>query len=95
MIANYVSAIKALFTLYDLPFTVLQHPKIKYFLKALRIERPLSVKPHNIISIPILAAMSESCANLPHEEVFKATLLLVFFWFSEVIEPSSSFFGII
>ena len=46
MIANYVSAIKALFILYDLPFTVLEHRKVKYFLKALKINRPLSVKSH-------------------------------------------------
>ena len=73
-----MSAIKAQFILYDLPFTGLQHPKIKYFLKALRIERPLSVKPHNIIYLPILAAMSESCANLPHGESYLTLFFFVF-----------------
>ena len=81
LIANYVSAIKAQFILYDLLFTVLQHPKIRYFLKALRIDRPLSVKPHNIITLPILSAMSKVCTTLPHGEVFRATLLLGFFGF--------------
>ena len=36
MIANYVSALKANFVLYDLFFEVLDHPKMKYFVKALK-----------------------------------------------------------
>ena len=34
---NYVTAIKASFILYELPFAVFIHPKIKYFGKSLKI----------------------------------------------------------
>ena len=34
VIANYVSAIRANFILFDLPFSILDHPKIKYFVKS-------------------------------------------------------------
>ena len=37
MTENYVSALKAKFVLYDLSYTVLEHPKIRYFVKALKI----------------------------------------------------------
>ena len=49
---------------------MLEHPKIKYFLRALKIYRPLAVKP-TIISVPILMAISKACANLPHGEVLE------------------------
>ena len=37
MLENYMSAIKANFILYDLPFVVFDHPKIKYFLKSIEL----------------------------------------------------------
>ena len=33
MIENYLSAIKANLVLFELPFAVFSHPKIKYFVK--------------------------------------------------------------
>ena len=51
MIKNYVSAIKASFILYELPFAVLSHPKIKYFVKSLKIIRPLTLTTHNLIDL--------------------------------------------
>ena len=81
MIENHVSAIKAHFVLYDLCFTVFEHPKLKYFIKALRINRPLSVKAHNIISIETLAQISAACKNLTSGVVYRAVFLLGFFGF--------------
>ena len=75
MVANYVSAIKANFVLYDLPFCVLDHPQIKYFLKALKINRPLKVKSNNIITIAWLIEISKAC------EGFTSAILLGFFAF--------------
>ena len=42
MLANYVLALKAHFVLYDLPFEVLDHPKVKYFVKSIRIKIRIS-----------------------------------------------------
>ena len=78
MLANYVSAIKANLILYDLPFQMLDHPKVKYFIKAVKINRPLALKSHNIISISMLIDLSLACDSFPFGQVYKASLLLVF-----------------
>ena len=81
MVENYVSAIKAHFVLHDLSFGVFDHPKLKYFLKALRINRPLSVKSHNIISLDTLALISSACKDLSSGVVYRAVFLVAFFGF--------------
>ena len=81
MIANYVSALKANFVLYDLPFDLLDHPKVKYFVKALRINRPLSITSHNVITIPALIQISQSCEALESGFVYRTAILLGFFAF--------------
>ena len=48
MVANHSSAIKACLTLYDLNFNICDHPNVKYFVKSLRINRPLAVVHHNV-----------------------------------------------
>ena len=42
MVENYVSTIKASFVLYELHFVVFKHPKIKYFIKSLKTNKPLT-----------------------------------------------------
>ena len=81
MVANYVSAIKANFVLYDLPFCVLDHPQIKYFLKALKINRPLKVKSNNIITIAWLIEISKACEGFISGPIYKTAILLGFFAF--------------
>ena len=81
MIANYVSAIKANFVLYDLPYTVLEHPKIKYFLKAIKTNLPMSIRSHNIISINTLAQISSACTDMTLGSVYKAVFLVGVFAF--------------
>ena len=43
MISNYVSAMKACFELYDLPYHLLDHPKVRFFQKSMLINRPLAL----------------------------------------------------
>ena len=81
MVANYVSAIKANFVLYDLPFCVLDHPQIKYFLKALKSNRPLRVKSNNIITIAWLIEISKACEGFTCGPIYKTAILLGFFAF--------------
>ena len=80
MIENYVSAIKANFVLYDLPCTVLEHPKIKYFI-TLKITRPMSLRSHNIIIIKKLADISAASSNISFGIVYRAIFLMGFFAF--------------
>ena len=72
MLENYMSAIKANFVLYDLPFVVFDHPKIKYFIESIKINRPLTLRPHNTIDLSILRRISKACLDLPHAVVYRA-----------------------
>ena len=81
MVENYVSAIKANFILYEFPFAVLSHPKVKYFIKFLKINRPLTLKTHNLIDLQILRRLSEACLHLPQGQVYRAIFLTGFFAF--------------
>ena len=72
MLANYLSAIKASFVLYDLPYHVLDHPKIKLFKKFVRINRPLNLVSHNIIDIQRLEQISLACDAFKCAEVLRA-----------------------
>ena len=81
MICNYASAIKANFVVYDLPFQICEHPKIKYFIKSLKINRPLSITHHNIVDIPMLRHMCDVALTLPGGQIYKAIILMDFFAF--------------
>ena len=81
VLENYMSAIKANFILYDLPFTVFDHPKIKYFIKSIKINRPLTLRPHNTIDLSNLRRISRACLDIPHGLVYKAVFLTRFFAF--------------
>ena len=82
MVENYVSAIKASFVLYELPFVVFNHPQITYFIKSLKINRPLTLRPQNLIDLPMLRRISIACLDLPHGVVYRAVFLTGFFVFT-------------
>ena len=81
VLANYVSAIKAKCILYNLSYHVCENVKIKYFLKSVKITRPLSVKPHNIIDLDMLKAIVSKCQHYHCGHVYKAIFLTGFFGF--------------
>ena len=81
MVENYMSAIKASFVLYELPCVVLTHPKIKYFIKSLKTNRPLTLRPHNLIDLTILRRISLAFLDLPPGVVYRAVFLTGFFAF--------------
>ena len=85
MLANYVSAVKAKFVVYDLDFHACEHPKVKYFIKSVRINRPLSVVYHNIIDNPMLKRMAAIAATLPGGQVLKAIVPTGFFASSDCL----------
>ena len=81
MLENYISAIKANCILYDLTYYVFDHPKIKYFIKSIKINRPLTLRPHNTVDLSILRRMSKACLKLTHCLVYMAVFLTGFFAF--------------
>ena len=58
VVTNYVSAIRTYFVFCDLSFVIFDHLKIKYYIKSLKINRPLAVKSHNLIDISWLISIS-------------------------------------
>ena len=67
--------------LYELPYVVFNHPKIKYFINSLKTNRPLTLRPHNLIDLAILRRISIACLDLPHRVVYIAVFLTGFLAF--------------
>ena len=88
MISNYVSALKACFVLYDLPFHILDHPKIKYFQKSVKINRPLTLTSPNIIDLASLEKISAACHDFTCGQVLQAVFLTGFFRLSNLAPHS-------
>ena len=91
MVANNVAAIKANFVMYGIDHSVMAHPRVKYFLKSMRINRPLSVPVRNVMSLQNLVDIVHLCDNILFGSVFKAVFLIAFFGFLRIsnIAPHS------
>ena len=81
MLSNYISAIKAMFVMFHLDYKVLEDPKIKYFLKSVRINRPLTVPKCNIMDLKTLHKLVTLCNRTQMGLVFKAVFLTAFYGF--------------
>ena len=90
MIANNISAIKANLTLYGLEYSILDHPRVHYFMKAIRINRRLSIPKCNIMSIKDLEWLSALCDQFACGPVFRAVFLLAFFAFLRISNVTPS-----
>ena len=81
MVSNHVSAIRAMFVLYDIPYQLWDHPKIKYFIKSIKMARPLALPKKNIIDLNTLKSIIAVISNWPNSVVYKAVFLTAFFGF--------------
>ena len=103
MIVNYLSALKAMAIVYSIPHEVFQHPKIKCFIKTLKMYRPLVVTKRNIMDIKTLEKIVALCTGRPNAATFKAIFLTAFFRFFRLsnivphsvseLDPSKHFTG--
>ena len=84
MVANHVSAIKAKFIMYDLQYVILDHPKVRYFIRSLKINRPLVQVKRNIMSLQVLQNLVRECNFIFAGKVFKAIFLMAFFGFLRI-----------
>ena len=76
MIAHYLSAIKATFILYNIPVGVLDHQRIKYYTKSIKITRPISVPHRNIMDIPTLQHLINLVNTCQNGQTYKAMFLV-------------------
>ena len=84
MVANNISALKASFIIYQLNHSVFENPQIAYFIKALKINRPLKVVQRNVMTLSQLRALVTLCDTIHCGQVFKAAFLLAFFAFLRI-----------
>ena len=81
MISNHVSAIRAMSIIYDLPYQPWEHPKVKYFVKSIKLTRPMALPKRNIIDIQTLKTIIAYTQKFPDHLVYKAVFLTAFFGF--------------
>ena len=81
MVSNHVSAIRATFVLHDIPYQLWDHPKIKYFIKSVKMARPLALPKKNIIDLNTLKSIIAAISNWPNSVVYTAVFLTAFFGF--------------
>ena len=75
---------KATFILHGLDHILLDHPKVRYFTKSMRINCPLSLTKRNIMSLNDLKKPALCCNKIPNGQVFKAVFLISFFAFLRI-----------
>ena len=79
-ISNYLAAIRAQCIVFNLNTACFQHQQIQYFLKSLKINRPLPPKIHkHIDTTQLLTSIIRITETLHHPQVFKS--LYIFFSF--------------
>ena len=80
-ISNHLAAIRASFILYGLNTSPFKDERLPLFIKALKINAPLSFKSQKIITIEVLQNILCICDSLHEPIVFKALYLFTFFSF--------------
>ena len=63
---------------------MLEHPRIHYFTKAIKTNRPLTLPKCNIMTIHDLELASSLCDHFPFGSIFRAVFLLAFFTFLRI-----------
>ena len=81
MISNHISAIRALSVVYDLPYGIWDHPKIKYFVRSTKMTRPIALPKRNIIDLNTLKTIIAATQKDSNAKVYKAVFLTAFFGF--------------
>ena len=81
MLANYLAAIKANFNVLGLNAAILEDKRLKYYLKSIKLNRPVCLSTKNVISVEILQKIVRCCDTLYMGSIFKAVFLVAFFGF--------------
>ena len=80
-ISKYLAGIRAQCIVFDLDTSYFQHHQIQYFLRSLKINRPLQPRIHTNIDIHLLTNLIHMTDTLEHPNLFKALYILAYFSF--------------
>ena len=95
-LGNQLSAIKANFAILNLPTVSFESQKVKYFIRALKLNAPLRVTLKKVIDIPTLREIVRQCDTMYMGQIFKCIYLLSFFSFlriSNLVPHAKSLFS--
>ena len=81
MLANYISAVKAMGIIYGLHVEALDDRRVKYFIKSRKVNRQFALVKRNIMDIPTLKQVIQVCMGMSNPRVYKALFLCAFFGF--------------
>ena len=81
MIVNYVSALRALCVIYNLPYGVFDNPKVQYYAKASKITHCLTGTVRNVMDIKTLRHLVQLAAVSKDRMTLKAMFLVDFCFF--------------
>ena len=93
MFSNHISATRTMSVLYDLPYQPWDHSKIKYFVKSIKLIRPMALPKRNVINLNTLKTIAAITQRFPNPLVYKAVFLTAFFGFFRLstISPPMQF----
>ena len=91
MIKNHIAAIRAMFIVHNLQYGSWEHPKISYFVKSLKLHRPMVLRKRNIIDLTTLKKMVALCHQFSDPCVYRAVILTTFFWVLQIVEYRSTY----
>ena len=83
-ILNHLTAMRASFIMYGLNKYPFRDERLPLFIKALKINAPLSLKTHKIITIQMLQQILQVCDSLQEPILFKSLYLFTFFSFLRI-----------
>ena len=79
-VSNYVSAKAKSITL-RMPYKVWHDPTVKYFIRSMKINRPMTITKRTLMDIHTLQKLVAACDEIYQGPVFKVVFLLGFFGF--------------
>ena len=83
-IANYISAVKASLSMYNVSTLPFYDQRIAYFQKSLVLHKPFPANIKKIINIPLLTNIVAVCNTMWMGQVFKSLYLTAFFSFLRI-----------
>ena len=83
-INNYISALKAKFSIYGLDTASFLSPRLKYFSRSLTLSAPCRISLKSVIDIPLLTQITLRCNNMYMGLVYNAAFLLSYFSFLRI-----------
>ena len=81
VISSYVSSIKSMAVLYNLPSQNFSHPAVNRLLRSISLTSHFAPTPRGIFDIPTLYNISISCDSTDDPHLYRAIFLVAFYGF--------------